>query len=139
MIEYSVVGKPVPRVDGLAKLSGQAKYTTDVVLPNMVYGKILRSPHPHAKIVSIDTSRAEKLPGVEAVITGKDTRGIRYGFVDTPSYPAEERPLAEDKVRFIGSRSQRSLPLIPTWLKMPWTSSRWSMIPFLGSLTPKRP
>ena len=102
MIQYSVVGKPVPRVDGLAKLSGQAKYTTDVVLPGMVYGKILRSPHPHARIVGIDTSRAEKLPGVEAVITGRDTLGIRYGFVDTPSYPAEERPLAEDKVRFIG-------------------------------------
>jgi CO/xanthine dehydrogenase Mo-binding subunit len=102
MVEYSVVGKPLPRVDGIAKLSGQAKYTTDVVLPDMVFGKILRSPHPHAKIVSIDTSKAKKLPGVEAVITGKDTWGIRYGFVDTPSYPAEERPLAEEKVRFIG-------------------------------------
>jgi 4-hydroxybenzoyl-CoA reductase subunit alpha len=102
MGEYSVVGKPLPRVDGLAKLTGQAKYTTDIVLPDIVYGKLLRSPHPHAKIISIDTSKAEKLPGVEAVITGKDTLGIRYGFVDTPSYPAEERPLAEDKVRFIG-------------------------------------
>src|SRR4030042_6174543 len=68
----------------------------------MVYGKLLRSPHPHAKIVNIDISKAEKLPGVEGVITGKDTWGIRYGFVDTPTYPAEERPLAEDKVRFVG-------------------------------------
>lgn len=102
MTEYSVVGKPLPRVDGIAKLTGQAKYTTDLVLPNMVYAKLLRSPHPHAKIVNIDISKAEKLPGVEAVITGKDTWGIRYGFVDTPTYPAEERPLAEDKVRFVG-------------------------------------
>src|SRR5512136_1240957 len=102
MTEYSVVGKSLPRVDGVAKLTGQAKYTTDIVLPNMVYAKILRSPLPHAKIVNIDISKAEKLPGVEAVITGKDTWGIRYGFVDTPAYPAEERPLAEDKVRFVG-------------------------------------
>ncbi len=102
MSEYSVVGKPLPRVDGLKKLSGQAKFTVDIVLPDMLYAKILRSPHPHARILSIDTSQAEALPGVAAVITGKDTQGIRYGFVDTPSFPAEERPMAEDKVRFIG-------------------------------------
>jgi 4-hydroxybenzoyl-CoA reductase subunit alpha len=102
MNEHSVVGKPLPRVDGKSKLTGQAKFTTDVVLPGMLHGKLLRSPLPHAKILSIDTSKAEKLPGVAAVITGKDTWGIRYGFVDTPNYPAEERPIAEDKVRFIG-------------------------------------
>jgi len=102
MNERSVVGKPLPRVDGKSKLTGQAKFTTDVVLPGMLHGKLLRSPLPHAKILSIDTSKAEKLPGVAAVITGKDTWGIRYGFVDTPNYPAEERPIAEDKVRFIG-------------------------------------
>jgi CO/xanthine dehydrogenase Mo-binding subunit len=102
MSEHSVVGKPLPRVDGKAKLTGRAQYTTDVVLPGMLHAKLLRSPLPHAKIRSIDTSKAEKLPGVFAVITGKDTWGIRYGFVDTPNYPAEERPIAEDKVRFIG-------------------------------------
>ena len=102
MNERSVVGKPLPRVDGMAKLTGRAVFTTDVVLPGMLYAKLLRSPLPHANILSIDTSKAEKLPGVEAVITGKDTWGIRYGFVDTPNYPAEERPIAEEKVRFIG-------------------------------------
>jgi 4-hydroxybenzoyl-CoA reductase subunit alpha len=102
MNEHSVVGKSLPRVDGKAKLTGRAQFTTDVVLPGMLHAKLLRSPLPHAKIVSIDTSKAEKLPGVMAVITGKDTWGIRYGFVDTPNYPAEERPIAEDKVRFIG-------------------------------------
>lgn len=102
MNERSVVGKPLPRVDGKAKLTGRAIFTTDIVLPGMLHAKILRSPLPHAKILSIDTSKAEKLPGVMAVITGKDTWGIRYGFVDTPNYPAEERPMAEDKVRFIG-------------------------------------
>jgi 4-hydroxybenzoyl-CoA reductase subunit alpha len=102
MNERSVVGKPLPRVDGKAKLTGRAKFTTDIMLPGMLHAKLLRSPLPHAKIRSIDTSKAEKLPGVVAVLTGKDTWGIRYGFVDTPNYPAEERPIAEDKVRFIG-------------------------------------
>jgi CO/xanthine dehydrogenase Mo-binding subunit len=51
MIEYSVVGKPLPRVDGIAKLTGKAKYTTDIILPHMVYGKLLRSSHPHARII----------------------------------------------------------------------------------------
>lgn len=99
---HSIVGKPVPRVDAKSKATGGAKYTTDIVLPRMLHGKILRSPYPHARIVNINTSKAEKLPGVEAVITGKDTAGIRFGFVDTPRYPADEQPLAEDKVRYIG-------------------------------------
>ncbi|MRR08218.1 MAG: 4-hydroxybenzoyl-CoA reductase, partial [Deltaproteobacteria bacterium] len=97
MSENSIVGKPVPRVDGKAKLTGRAIFTTDVFLPGMLHAKLLRSPFPHARIVNIDTSKAEQLPGVHAVITGKDTWGIRYGFVDTPNYPAEERPIAEDK------------------------------------------
>jgi 4-hydroxybenzoyl-CoA reductase subunit alpha len=100
--EFSIVGKHVRRKDGLLKITGQAKYTFDVVLPGMLHGKLLRSPLPHAKILNIDTSKAAKLPGVELILTGKDTKGIRYGFVDTPNHPAEERPIAEEKVRFIG-------------------------------------
>jgi len=102
MKEYSVVGKPLPRVDGKVKVTGQADFSGDIRLPNMLHGKILRSPHPHAKIVSIDTSKAQALPGVKAVITGRDTAGIRFAFVDTPRYPADEYPLAIDKVRYIG-------------------------------------
>jgi len=102
MAEHKVVGKPVLRVDAKSKATGGAKYTTDIVLPRMLHGKILRSPYPHARIVKIDTSKAERMPGVEAVITGKDTAGIRFGFVDTPRYPADEHPLAEDKVCYIG-------------------------------------
>ena len=100
--EYSVIGKGLPRRDGPAKVTGQAVYTFDVTLPGMLHGKILRSPYPHARIVSIDTSEAEKLPGVKAVITGKDTWGIRFGFVDTPRYPADQSVLAEEKVRYVG-------------------------------------
>ncbi|MFQ5610561.1 MAG: xanthine dehydrogenase family protein molybdopterin-binding subunit [Anaerolineae bacterium] len=100
--ELKVVGKPLPRVDGYAKVTGQAEFTVDVNLPGMLHGKILRSPHPHARILNIDTSAAERLPGVKAVITGRDTADMRYAFVDTPRYPADEYPLAQDKVRYIG-------------------------------------
>ncbi len=102
MAEYTVVGKGLPRIDGPEKATGRAVFTVDLKLPGMLHGKILRSPHPHARIISIDSSAAEKLPGVKAVITGKDISAVRYAFVDTPRYPADERPLAVDKVRYIG-------------------------------------
>lgn len=98
--EYSVIGKPLPRVDGVSKATGQAKYTEDLPLPHMLHGKILRSPHHHARIISIDASRAEKLPGVKAVITGKDMAGIKYGWGD--GLPPDMYPLAMDKVRYQG-------------------------------------
>jgi len=102
MPQYSVVGKPIPRVDGSLKATGEAKFTVDIALPGMLYGKILRSPYPHARIINIDTTKAEALPGVKAVITGKDTGVVRFSFIDTPRYPADQCPLAVDKVRFIG-------------------------------------
>jgi xanthine dehydrogenase molybdenum-binding subunit len=66
--EFSVVGKRTPRIDGYERVTGQAQYTGDIQLPGMLYARVLRSKVPHAKIVSIDTSKAEKLPGVKAVI-----------------------------------------------------------------------
>lgn len=73
MGEYNFVGHDVPRVDARAKVTGEAVYTVDVTFPNMLWGLMLRSPHPHARILQIDTSRAERLPGVKAVITGRET------------------------------------------------------------------
>ncbi len=102
MKDFSVVGKPLPRVDGVSKATGQAKFTEDLRLPGMLYGKILRSPYPHARIVNIDTSKAEKLAGVKAVVTGKEIGPIRIAYVDTPSLPADEYILAYDKVRYVG-------------------------------------
>lgn len=102
MTKYAVVGEGLPRIDGPEKACGQAQFTVDIKLPGMLYGKILRSPYPHARIINIDTSAAEALPGVKAVITGQDVDDVRYAFVDTPRYPADERPLAIDKVRYIG-------------------------------------
>jgi xanthine dehydrogenase molybdenum-binding subunit len=66
--EYSIVGKRTPRIDAFERVTGQAQYTGDIQLPDMLHGRVLRSPHPHARIVGIDTFKAEKLPGVKAII-----------------------------------------------------------------------
>lgn len=99
--KYSVIGKPLPKTDGRVKVTGQAKYTGDLKFPNMLVGKILTSPHAHAKIISIDTTEAEKLPGVKAVITHKDVPDKKYGIS-----PArwDENIFCIDKVRFVGDK-----------------------------------
>ena len=95
---FQVIGKPDPKIDGLTKAIGHAIYTDDITLPGMLHAKFLRSPHPHAKIRSIDTSRALALDGVIAVITG-DSMPIKYGVIP---WTPDENALAVDKVRFIG-------------------------------------
>ena len=98
MSEFSVVGKPLPRVDAVVKVTGDAKYAGDLVEAGMLYGKILRSPYAHAKILNIDTSKAEKLPGVRAIVVGKDFPDTRYGMIPQTR---DEPHMARDKVRFI--------------------------------------
>lgn len=100
--KYTVIDTPVHNIDGIAKVTGRAKYTFDVTLPNMLHGKILRSPHPHAKILNIDTSKAEALNGVKAVVTGKDTLGVRQGIWRRYKELCDEEILARSKVRYIG-------------------------------------
>jgi CO/xanthine dehydrogenase Mo-binding subunit len=102
MQELSYVGKSVSRKDGPTKVSGRAEYTVDVSLPGMLCGKVLRSPYPHARIVSIDKSKAERLRGVKAVVTAKDSLKIKHGFVQTGRYPADQYPIAFDRVRHVG-------------------------------------
>ena len=102
MSKYNVIGKRVRRVDGPDKVTGSAKYTFDMVLPNMLYGKILRSPHPHAKILNIDTCQAEKLVGVKAIVTGKDTIGKKQGIWRRFPELCDEEMLCRSKVRYIG-------------------------------------
>ncbi len=99
---YNLIGKNVARVDAPAKATGRAQYVADIRLPRMLHGKILRSPHPHAEILSIDAGAAERLPGVAAVITAKDTGEIRHGTVDNAYNPCDEFVLATRKVRYIG-------------------------------------
>ena len=99
MGEYEIVGKPVPRIDGRVKVTGTAAYADDLLLPGMLHGKVLRSPYAHAKILNIDTKKAENLTGVRAVITGKDFPGIVVGFMKRF---ADRPPIAIDKVRHYG-------------------------------------
>jgi xanthine dehydrogenase YagR molybdenum-binding subunit len=69
-LETGVIGKPVPRVDGYERVSGTAAYPSDVILPNMLYGAILRCPHPHARVKSVDVAKARGMPGVHGIISG---------------------------------------------------------------------
>ena len=102
MAKLDFVGKRILRKDGPDKITGRAKYTGDLQLPGMLVGKILRSPHPHAKILNIDISKAKQLKGVKKIIISKDTLGIKHGFVETPRYPPDQYPLAANRVRFVG-------------------------------------
>ncbi|GAH77960.1 unnamed protein product [marine sediment metagenome] len=99
MSEFSVFGKPLPRIDAWPKTTGEVKYLDDIKMPGMLCGKILRSPHAHARIASIDTTEAERLSGVRAVITAKDTPGIKFSFIQAL---ADKLPLCKDKVRYVG-------------------------------------
>jgi 4-hydroxybenzoyl-CoA reductase alpha subunit len=95
---YSVIGKPMPRVDARLKVTGEAKYAADIEVANMLWGAIKKSPHPHARILHIDTSKAEELPGVKAVITGKDFGDFKWGW---SRETRDEEPLANTKVRYL--------------------------------------
>ena len=90
--EFSVIGKRVSKYDSLEKVTGQAEYLIDLKLPGMLYGKILRSRYAHAKILKVDTRKAEELPGVIAVITAKNTPRIKFGFMK------DNLPLKDGKV-----------------------------------------
>ncbi len=94
----SVIGKPLRKIDAMAKCAGETVYADDLRLPRMIYGKLLRSPHPHARIVSIDTSRALELDGVYAIITG-EAMPEKFGIMPSTQ---DEEALATDKVRYVG-------------------------------------
>ncbi|MEW6210066.1 MAG: molybdopterin cofactor-binding domain-containing protein [Acidobacteriota bacterium] len=96
--DKKVIGKPFRKVDARAKCTGQTLFADDIVLPRMLYAKLLRSPVPHALIKSIDVSEALRLDGVIAIITGRDLT-IPYGILPVSQ---DEHPLCIDKVRFIG-------------------------------------
>ena len=106
-VEYRVVGKRPIRPDGVDKVTGRAQYGADINLVGLLQGKILRSPHAHARIVSIDTSRAEALPGVKAVVTSQDLPLAGYSKEELGGDYlrfkfASDHVLASDKVLFKG-------------------------------------
>ena len=94
---FLVVGRDVPRTDAPAKVTGAAQYVADLHFPNMLHAAVLRSPHPHARILHIDTEAARRLPGVKAIVTGADTAGRKWGAFRPDLYP-----LAIGKVRYVG-------------------------------------
>jgi 4-hydroxybenzoyl-CoA reductase subunit alpha len=96
--DFSIIGKPTAMVDAAEKTTGAGKYTDDLSVPGMLVGKILHSPYPHARIKRIDTSRAEQLEGVVAVVVGKDAPNP-YGILPVGH---DEHALALDKVRYVG-------------------------------------
>ena len=99
MGDLKVIGKAITREDGGDKVRGRTVYTADVHLAGLLWGKILRSPYPHARIERIDIRKAQQVTGVKAVITGADVKGCLIGkqIRDMPA-------LCWDKVRFIGDR-----------------------------------
>ncbi len=116
--EFSIVGKSTPRIDAYERVTGQAQYTGDIQLPGMLYARVLRSPHPHAKIVGIDTSKAEKLPGVKTVIHHENAQvpwssgghthqrfifnnPVRYVGDPVAAVAATDRQIAEDALKLI--------------------------------------
>ena len=97
------VGKSVPRIDGKGIVTGQIKYAFDVSFPNMLIGRMIRSSVPHARIIDIDTSEAEKLPGVRAIVTAKDTHQIKFGSNEYFfPHTVDQMALESEKVRYIG-------------------------------------
>jgi CO/xanthine dehydrogenase Mo-binding subunit len=94
----SVIGKPLRKIDAAAKCAGETIYADDLNLPRTIYAKLLRSPHPHARILGINAARALKLEGVFTVLTGED---LPQKFGIMPSTEDEEA-LAVDKARYAG-------------------------------------
>ncbi|MEW6673951.1 MAG: xanthine dehydrogenase family protein molybdopterin-binding subunit [Thermodesulfobacteriota bacterium] len=101
MVDYKIIGKPLIKVDAVDKVTGQAQFINDLRFPGMLYGKVKRSTAAHARILSVDTSLAQKVPGVRAVVTGKEFAG-RFSN-PLCGNPMKDQPfLAVDRVRFAG-------------------------------------
>lgn len=99
MSDHNVINSRARRIDTPAKATGRAIYIDDISKPGMLYGALLQSPLAHARILSIDTSAAEKLPGVKCVVTAKDAGLVNYG-VSPARY--DETLFCHDKVRYVG-------------------------------------
>src|SRR5438093_8472896 len=129
MTHPTVLDQAERRIDGEAKTTGAATYTADLDVPNALHAAFARSPYPHARIVSIDTTRARELAGVRAVLTGADVRGQRLGrrLQDWPvlcwdrvlfvgdrvaAVAADTREIAEEAVRLISVEYEELPPLL---------------------------
>ncbi|MBW2514634.1 MAG: xanthine dehydrogenase family protein, partial [Deltaproteobacteria bacterium] len=97
---FDIIGQNRPRIDARDKATGRTRYAADLMVAGCLHGKVLRSPFPHARILAVDTSKAERLPGVRAVVTHRDTPNILYGSYN--SGIKDELILARKRVRFVG-------------------------------------
>ena len=97
---FRMIGQPIPRVDARDKATGRTRYVADIKVQGALFGKVLRSPYPHARVLNVDISRAEQLPGVRAVVTHADTPGVLYGSYN--SGIKDEFILAKNRVRYVG-------------------------------------
>ena len=98
--KYNVLGTRPIRHDGIDKVTGAARYGADINLPGMLHGKILRSPHAHARIRSIDTSKAEALPGVMAIVTSNDFPIVEDRVIDFAETRGNARMIAENVLAY---------------------------------------
>ena len=106
--QRTLIGKRISRVDAPAKVSGKAKYTYDVHRPGMLFGKMLRSPYAHCKVVSIDTTAAEKMPGVKAVqVVQGPGKQIFWAGDEVAAVAAVDERTAEDAIRVIKVQYQK--------------------------------
>ena len=94
-VEFKLIGKPTPRVDGKLVVTGRAMYTHDIFFKNMLYAKILRSPHASAEVTSVDLSAAQSLPGVKAVMKLKEGR-VKYEGEQIAAVAAINEKIAEE-------------------------------------------
>jgi CO/xanthine dehydrogenase Mo-binding subunit len=111
---FSTIGRSVPRVDSVAKVTGQCPYTADIQRPGALWGKFLRSPFPHARIVRLDTAKAKTIAGVKAVITGREVSPRREG------YTLRDKPIfAQDRVLYAGEKVAAVAAQIPNIKDIP--------------------
>lgn len=126
--ELTIVGKRIPPVRGPDKVTGKAKFSNDIQLPGMLHGKVLESPHAHATVTSINTSKAEALPGVKAVITHEDETGevltdeLTYIGQHVAAVAAVSEEIAEEAVRLIDVEYE-VLPAVLDW-KQEWRDGK---------------
>jgi len=125
----TLIGKRVPRVDSPDKVSGRARYTYDVNRPDMLFGKMLRAPYAHCKVVSIDVSAAEKMPGVKAIeIVQKAGSNIHWAGDEVVAVAAVDEATAEDAIRAIKVKYQKLSHLVSDAepdLQIAWRFPLW--------------
>jgi len=111
MSSYTIVGQSVRRIDGYEKVSGRIRYGVDMSTLGMLWARTLRSPHPHARLLAIDTRKAKAMPGVEAVVTAADIRGTNRHGIERPDQPVlvpvgERVKMVGDPVAAVAARSR---------------------------------